>query len=125
MSSSPTIICSSVDFPDPDGPTRITNSPSAISRLTSSPAGLSEPNRLVTFWIAIALIDVLSLPAFYGPAREPGDDPPLEEQDDDHHGDRHDHGRGRDRGRRLVELRRAAEERERRRHGARLVGGGQ
>jgi hypothetical protein len=34
MSSRPTIIRSSVDFPQPDGPTRMTNSPSAISRST-------------------------------------------------------------------------------------------
>jgi hypothetical protein len=43
MSSSPAIIRSAVDFPQPDGPTRIMNSPSAISRsicLTASkPSG--------------------------------------------------------------------------------------
>ena len=39
MSSRPTIIRSSVDFPQPDGPTRIMNSPSSISRLTSLTAG--------------------------------------------------------------------------------------
>ena len=33
MSSSPAIIRSSVDFPQPDGPTKTTNSPSATSRL--------------------------------------------------------------------------------------------
>ena len=32
MSSSPAIIRSAVDFPHPDGPTRIMNSPSEISR---------------------------------------------------------------------------------------------
>ena len=35
MSSSPAIIRSAVDFPQPDGPTRITNSPSLISRSMS------------------------------------------------------------------------------------------
>ena len=35
MSSRPTIMRSRVDFPHPDGPTRMTNSPSATSRLTS------------------------------------------------------------------------------------------
>ncbi len=35
MSSSPAIMFSVVDFPQPEGPTRITNSPSAISRFTS------------------------------------------------------------------------------------------
>ena len=38
-SSSPAIIRSTVDFPHPEGPTRMTSSPSAISRLTSSTAG--------------------------------------------------------------------------------------
>ena len=38
MSSSPAIMLSVVDFPQPDGPTRITNSPSAMSRLMSSTA---------------------------------------------------------------------------------------
>jgi hypothetical protein len=34
MVSSPAIMRSSVDFPQPDGPTRMTNSPSAMSMLT-------------------------------------------------------------------------------------------
>jgi hypothetical protein len=36
MSSSPAIMLSVVDFPHPDGPTRMMNSPSAISKLASS-----------------------------------------------------------------------------------------
>ena len=43
MSSRPTIIRSSVDFPQPEGPTRIMNSPSAMSRLTSFTAGNPSP----------------------------------------------------------------------------------
>ncbi len=43
MSSSPAIMLSVVDFPQPDGPTRMTNSPSAISRsmwsTASAPSG--------------------------------------------------------------------------------------
>ena len=35
ISSSPAIMLSVVDFPHPDGPTRMTNSPSAIVRLRS------------------------------------------------------------------------------------------
>ncbi len=35
MSSRPAIMFSVVDFPQPDGPTRMMNSPSAISMLTS------------------------------------------------------------------------------------------
>ena len=38
MSSSPATMFSVVDFPQPDGPTRMMNSPSAISRLKSSTA---------------------------------------------------------------------------------------
>jgi hypothetical protein len=38
MSSSPAIMLSAVDFPQPDGPTRMMNSPSAISMLMSSAA---------------------------------------------------------------------------------------
>ena len=35
MSSSPAIMFNAVDLPQPDGPTRIMNSPSRISRLRS------------------------------------------------------------------------------------------
>ena len=38
MSSSPAIMFSVVDFPQPDGPTRMMNSPSAMFRLKSSTA---------------------------------------------------------------------------------------
>src|SRR5206468_1074756 len=37
-----------VDFPHPEGPTRTMNSPSPISRETSSTATTSDPNSLVT-----------------------------------------------------------------------------
>jgi hypothetical protein len=43
MSSRPTIMRSSVDFPQPDGPTRIRNSPSSTSMLTSLTAGNPSP----------------------------------------------------------------------------------
>ncbi len=42
-SSRPTIIRSRVDFPEPDGPTRIMNSPSAISSETSFTARKPSP----------------------------------------------------------------------------------
>ena len=52
MSSSPAIMFSAVDFPQPDGPTRIMNSPSAISRLSSftasKPSGYFLPTRSST-----------------------------------------------------------------------------
>jgi hypothetical protein len=50
IDSRPAIIRSSVDFPQPDGPTRMTNSPSAISAFT--PWMIStEPNAFRTLRI--------------------------------------------------------------------------
>src|SRR6187200_1513788 len=47
MPSNPAIILSRVDFPQPDGPTRVTNSPSTMSMFT--PCKISvEPNDLRT-----------------------------------------------------------------------------
>jgi hypothetical protein len=47
-SSSPAIILSSVDFPQPDGPTSTMNSPSSMRRLTSSTAVTPFWNTFVT-----------------------------------------------------------------------------
>ena len=47
-SSSPAIIRSAVDFPQPDGPTRIMNSPSGISRSISFTASVPSGYRFVT-----------------------------------------------------------------------------
>ncbi len=58
MSSRPTIIRSSVDFPHPDGPTRIMNSPSAMSRLTSFTAGKPSAYFLMMLFISMAAIRV-------------------------------------------------------------------
>ena len=41
IGSSPASIRSAVDFPDPDGPTRTTSSPSAIVRSSLSTAGVA------------------------------------------------------------------------------------
>jgi len=40
MSSRPAIILSAVDFPQPEGPTKIMNSPSAISSVKSRTASV-------------------------------------------------------------------------------------
>src|SRR5215210_8031686 len=48
MSSRPAIIRRAVDFPQPDGPTKTTNSPSGISRSILSTATTSSPKTLVT-----------------------------------------------------------------------------
>src|SRR5690349_20749451 len=55
-SSRPAIIRSSVDLPQPDGPTRTRNSPSPISSDTSSTA-VTLPNVFVTCSSLIAAID--------------------------------------------------------------------
>src|SRR4051795_2194799 len=89
MSSSPTIIRSNVDFPHPDGPTRIMNSPSAISSVTSLTALNPSPYSLLTFWILIsAMNDAPS--TLDGAGGQPGHDPTLEQQNDDHDRDRDD-----------------------------------
>jgi hypothetical protein len=51
MVSSPATILSSVDLPQPDGPTSTTNCPSAISTLTPC-STLTVPNALATLLIA-------------------------------------------------------------------------
>src|SRR5262245_6270656 len=87
MSSRPTIIRSSVDFPQPDGPTRIMNSPSCTSMLTSFTAGNPSPYRLTMFFMSISAMRS----PLHRAGREAGDDLSLEQQDDDDdgHGDHH------------------------------------
>src|SRR5690606_24109707 len=115
MSSRPTIIRSRVDFPQPEGPTRMTNSPSSISRLTSLTAGNPSPYFLTRFCTLIAAICESTL---HRTGRQPGDDLALEEEDEYDDRDRHDHrGRG-DHAGRFLELRGTGERRQRRRHGA-------
>src|SRR3954454_21601882 len=85
MSSSPTIIRSSVDFPHPDGPTRIMNSPSATSMLMSFTAGKSSPYFLTMFFMLMAAMGS----SLHCAGAETGDDLSLEQQadDDDRDGD--------------------------------------
>src|SRR3954454_8611433 len=114
MSSRPTIIRSSVDFPQPDGPTRIISSPSRTSRLMSFTAGKPSPYRLTMFFISMRAMACVTPVVGRGSAldravREAGDDAPLEEQDEDHHRDGDDDGRRGDVAGRLLELRRAGE----------------
>src|SRR4051812_45016250 len=94
MSSRPTIIRSRVDFPQPDGPTRIMNSPSATSMDTSFTAGKPSPYFLTMFFISMAAIGS----TLHCAGGETGNDSALEQQDDDDHRDRHDHRRGRELG---------------------------
>src|SRR6478672_3022867 len=100
MSSSPTTIRSNVDFPQPEGPTRIMNSPSLTSMLTSFTAGKPSPYCLTMFLISMAATRVSPL---HCAGSEPGDDTALEEQHDHDHRDGHHDGRGRQLGVRRVE----------------------
>src|SRR4051812_18567484 len=117
MSSRPTIMRSSVDFPHPDGPTRMTNSPSAMSRLTPFTARKPSGYRLtmsVRVMAAIGSPSRCGVAALVGNGRsaldgtlgQTGDDLTPEEDDEDDDGDRDDHRGSGDRARRLLELRR-------------------
>src|SRR5215467_14226427 len=99
MSSRPTIIRNSVDFPQPEGPTRIMNSPSATSMETSFTAGNPSPYCLTMFFISMAAIGS----TLHCAGGQTGDDSALEQQDDDDHRDRHDHRRRGELGVRRVE----------------------
>src|SRR5580700_4235254 len=110
MSSRPAIMFSVVDFPQPDGPTRMTNSPSAISRLKSLTASDPSGNRLVMCSSTIGATCLSLTPlALDRAGRQPGDDPALEEQHEDDDRDGDDHGGGRDRTGRYGEYRAATE----------------
>src|SRR4029450_13759982 len=93
MSSRPTIIRNRVDFPQPDGPTRIMNSPSCTSTLTSLTAGNPSPYFLTMFFMSMAAMRS----TLHCAGGESGDDLSLEQQDDDDDGHRDD-----DRGRRQL-----------------------
>src|SRR5919198_2370303 len=116
MSSRPAIIRSAVDFPQPDGPTRITNSPSRISRsmcLTASkPSGYrltTSTNSISAIWLFLSSSvssgrteiyprepPVNQLP-LHRPGRQPRHDPTLEEEHHHDDRDRDHHRRPRDR----------------------------
>src|SRR5262249_50195082 len=60
-SSRPAIILRSVDFPQPEGPTRTMNSPSAIVNGTSSTARTPPANSFVTWSRSIAAMRARSV----------------------------------------------------------------
>src|SRR6266567_3720131 len=119
MSSRPAIMFSVVDFPQPDGPTRMTNSPSAMSRLILSTASAPSGKRLVTWSRTMSATVSPHVLALNGTRCQPGDDPALEEQHENDDRDGDDHGGSGDRPGRRGELRAAAEERQRRGSGPR------
>ena len=99
MSSSPTIIRRVVDLPQPDGPTKIMNSPSAMSRLMSLTALKPSPYSL-TMCLRVMLAITVCSPsrgsALDGTRGEAGDDAALEDEDENDHGHRHHDARGAD-----------------------------
>src|SRR5690242_13092546 len=111
MSSRPTIIRSRVDFPPPDGPTRIMYSPSATPILTYFTAGNPSPYFLTMFFISMAAMRS----PLHCTGSQTGDDLALEQQDDDDHRHGHDDRGGGELGVRRVERVRTHEERHLRR----------
>src|SRR4029077_8600744 len=105
MSSRPAIMLSVVDLPHPDGPTRITNSPSAMSRLKSSTASAPSGKRLVTFSRMISATAGSFRSALDRAGGKSAHDPALEEQHEDDDGNGDDHRRRGDRPGRHRELR--------------------
>src|SRR6478736_5771981 len=84
MSSSPAIMLSVVDFPQPDGPTRMMNSPSAMVMSTSLTALAPSGYSLVTLSSTISATGL----SLHCAGSKPGHDTTLEEQnkDDDRNG---------------------------------------
>src|SRR5215211_5508504 len=117
MSSRPTIMLRSVDFPHPEGPTRMKNSPSSMVKSAASTATVPSGNRLLTESTSMTAMPCLLL-ALDGAGRQPGHDAALEDQHHDDDRDRHDHGGGGDGPGRLLELGVAGEERQSGRDGA-------
>ena len=69
--SSPAIIASSVDFPQPDGPTSTTNSPASTSRLTPFSTS-TAPKLLLTFLtVSDAMITRWFMPYLIAPCVRP------------------------------------------------------
>src|SRR5580698_2885812 len=95
MSSSPAIMFRVVDFPQPDGPTRIMNSPSAMSRLILSTASWPSGKRLVTLSRMISAtcysFTTRRSLALDRAGRQPGHDAALEEHHEDDDRDSDDH----------------------------------
>src|SRR3954449_7653485 len=121
MSSSPAIIRSAVDFPQPDGPTRIISSPSRISRFMCLTASKPSGYRLTTSSNSISAMWGWLLSALDRARGQAGVDGLRKKKDEEYRGHRDHDGRRRDRAQRLFELRRAGEERDGGRHRARAA----
>src|SRR3569833_411535 len=114
MSSRPAIMLRVVDFPQPDGPTRMMNSPSAISRATSCTAVVPSGYFLVTLSRTMSATSAhLTL---HRAGRQARDDALLEEEHEQDDRNSDDDRRRRDSAGRVLELGRAGEEGQRVRH---------
>src|SRR5919202_6124091 len=82
MSSNPAIIRNAVDFPHPDGPTRIINSASRISKFMCLTASKPSGYRLTTSSNSISAMRFRLLSALDRARGQSGDDALLEEQDE-------------------------------------------
>src|ERR671931_2828146 len=82
ISSSPAIMRSAVDFPQPDGPTRIMNSASRICRFMCLTASKPSGYRLTTSSNSISAMRFRLLSALDRARGQSGDDALLEEQDE-------------------------------------------
>src|SRR5829696_240292 len=98
IASSPASIRNAVVLPEPDGPTRTMNSPSAMSRDNERTAS-TEPNRLPTSSKRTPAISGSSRAylregplALHRPREHPADEVPLEEHVQHNNWQRHDHG---------------------------------
>src|SRR5215204_2538143 len=88
MFSRPTIMLRRVDFPQPEGPTRMKNSPSSMVKSAESTANVPSGNRLVTESTSMTAMRPTSRAlALDGAGRQPGHDAALEDQ---HHDDDRD-----------------------------------
>src|ERR1700745_3425102 len=111
MSSRPAIMLSVVDLPQPDGPPRMTNSPSAMSSFMPLTASAPAGKRLVMSLRTISATGLSFVPlALDRPGCQPRDDPALEEQHEDDDGNGDDYRRRGDRPGRHGELRCPGEE---------------
>src|SRR5919199_5253357 len=93
--SSPATDRSAVDFPQPDGPTRIRHSPSSTVSVRSSTATVPSSNRLVTPSKAISAMR--SFPSLDGARDQPADEEALSEQVERHDRKRREAQPGHDR----------------------------
>ncbi|EGE55405.1 hypothetical protein RHECNPAF_930052 [Rhizobium etli CNPAF512] len=93
ISSSPAIILSSVDLPQPDGPTKTTNSPSFTSRL--APWMISKPPKRLT--ILLSESSAMQPPRLFDCAgRDAGDEMALQHDEHDENRRRQQHRAGHD-----------------------------